>query len=72
MNIKEIVTENIAASTTGSGSIATADTGIGMLSRQGGSLLSGKYTRDPTPNTPLEYKKAKKHASGSFKNSIGN
>jgi hypothetical protein len=44
-----------------------------MLSRSGGSLLTGKYTTgsDPTPNTPKEYKR-NKHARGQFKNSIGN
>jgi hypothetical protein len=44
-----------------------------MLSRSGGSLLTGKYTTasDPTPNTPKEYKR-NKNARGQFKNSIGN
>jgi hypothetical protein len=45
---------------------------MGMLSRSGGSLLTGKYVTgsDPTPNTPKEYK-GNKHARGQFENSIG-
>ena len=60
------------ASTT-SGAIATVSQPMGMLSRSGGSLLTGKYTTesDPTPNTPKEYKR-NKHARGQFKNSISN
>jgi hypothetical protein len=46
---------------------------MGMVSRSGGSMLSGKYVTgsDPTPNTPKEYKR-NKHVSGRFKNSPGN
>ena len=46
---------------------------MGMLSRSGGSMLSGKYVTgsDPTPNTPKEYKR-NKNARGQFKNSISN
>ena len=60
------------ASTT-SGAIATVSQPMGMLSRSGGSLLTGKYTTesDPTPNTPKEYKR-NKNARGQFKNSISN
>ena len=44
-----------------------------MVSRSGGSMLSGKYVTgaDPTPNTPKEYKR-NKNARGQFKNSISN
>jgi hypothetical protein len=44
---------------------------MGMISRTGGSLLAGKYTDDPTPNTPKEYKR-NKNARGQFKNTPGN
>jgi len=46
---------------------------MGMVSRSGGSMLTGKYVTDsdPTPNTPKEYKR-NKHARGQFKNSISN
>ena len=67
MKIREIM-EN--ASTT-AGSIAPVSMALGTVSRNGGSLLSGKYTDDPTPNTPKEYKR-NKNARGQFKNSIGN
>ena len=63
------IRENVS---TTSGAIATVSQPLGMLSRSGGSLLSGKYTTDsdPTPNTPKEYKR-NKHARGQFENSIG-
>ena len=70
MLIKEIM-ENASVGATGSGSVATVATPMGMLSRSGGSLMSGKYTTDPTPNTPREYKR-NKNARGQFKNSISN
>jgi hypothetical protein len=63
--------EDISAGTSGSGSMATVSQPMGMVARSGGSLLTGKYSTDPTPNTPKEYKR-NKHARGQFKNSIGN
>lgn len=66
MKLREIVE---SAGTT-SGAIATVAQPLGWQSRAGGSLLSGKYTTDPTPNTPGRYKR-KNNASGQFKNSIG-
>ena len=64
--------ELIETASTVSGAIATVAQPLGgVVSRSGGSLLSGKYTVDPVPNTPLKYRK-KKHAGGKFKNSIGN
>ena len=58
--------------TTTAGSIATVSMPVGAVqTRNGGSLLSGKYSTDPTPNTPKEYKR-NKNARGQFKNSIGN
>ena len=73
MRASEIM-ENASAGATGAGSVATMAVPLGgMISRSGGSLLSGKYTTesDPTPNTPKEYKR-KKNARGQFKNSISN
>jgi len=66
MRAREFVAE-----TTTAGSIAPVSMPMGMVSRSGGSLLTGKYvtSSDPTPNTPKEYKR-NKHARGQFKNSI--
>ena len=66
MRAQEFITE-----TTTAGSIAPVSMAMGTVSRNGGSLLSGKYTTDPTPNTPKEYKR-NKNARGRFKNSPGN
>jgi hypothetical protein len=63
--------EFIAETGTTAGGIAPVSMPMGTVSRNGGSLLSGKYTNDPTPNTPKEYKR-NKHARGQFKNSISN
>lgn len=63
--------EFIAETGTTAGGIAPVSMAMGTVSRNGGSLLSGKYTNDPTPNTPKEYKR-NKHARGRFKNSPGN
>ena len=70
MRIKEIM-ESASAGATGAGSVAPVSMALGTQSRAGGSLLSGKYTTDPTPNTPKEYKR-NKNVSGRFKNSPGN
>jgi hypothetical protein len=54
------------------GGIAPVIVGLGrMQTRNSGSWLAGKYTNDPTPNTPKEYKR-NKNARGRFKNSPGN
>lgn len=66
MRAQEFITE-----TTTAGCVATVSMPLGTTSRNGGSLLSGKYTNDPTPNTPKEYKR-NKNARGRFKNSPGN
>ena len=65
--------QEFIAETTTSGSIAPVSMPMGTLSRNGGSMLTGKYvtSSDPTPNTPKEYKR-NKHARGQFKNSISN
>jgi len=72
MRMKEIM-ENVSVGGTSAGSMAPVESALGMQSRSGGSLLSGKYVTgsDPTPNTPKEYKR-NKHVSGRFKNSPGN
>ena len=67
MRAQEFITET----TTTAGSMAPVSMAMGTVSRNGGSLLSGKYTTDPTPNTPREYKR-NKNVSGRFKNSPGN
>ena len=72
MRMKEIM-ENASVCSTSAGAIAPVESALGMQSRSGGSMLSGKYVTgsDPTPNTPKEYKR-NKHVSGRFKNSPGN
>ena len=66
MRFREIIAE-----TTTSGAVATVAMPLGKTQTRGGSLMSGKYTTDPTPNTPKEYKR-NKNARGQFKNSISN
>jgi hypothetical protein len=72
MRASEIM-ETASAGASTAGGIAPVESALGMQSRSGGSLLTGKYTTgsDPTPNTPREYKR-NKHARGQFKNSISN
>ncbi len=72
MRAHEIV-ENASAGASSAGGIAPVAMPMGVVSRSGGSLLTGKYTTasDPTPNTPKEYKR-NKNARGQFKNSISN
>lgn len=54
------------------GNMAVVTQPMGMISRNGANMLSGKYSTDPTPNTPQEIKRFKQNARGQFKNSIGN
>ncbi len=64
----------IMESSTVSGGVATVPMPMGgVQTRNGGSLLTGKYVTDadPTPNTPKEYKR-NKHARGQFKNTPSN
>jgi hypothetical protein len=70
MRIREIM-ETASAGATSSGSVATVSSPLGMQTRTGGSLLSGKYTKASTPNTPMEYKR-NTSARRQFKNSPGN
>jgi len=69
MKVHEIM-ENASSGASTSGGMSPVVTPMGMISRTGGSLMTGKYTDDPTPNTPREYKR-NKNARGQFKNSIG-
>jgi hypothetical protein len=69
MRWREIV-ESTGATT--AGSVAVVAQPMGMISRNGANMLSGKYTTDPTPNTPREIKRFKQNARGQFKNSISN
>ena len=71
MRAREIMEDGASAGSTASGSIAPVSMAVGLQTRSGGSLLSGKYTTDPTPNTPKEYKR-NKHARRQFKNAPGN
>jgi hypothetical protein len=52
--------------------MAVAEQPMGIISRNGANLMAGKYTTDPTPNTPKELKRYKNNARGQFKNSISN
>jgi hypothetical protein len=70
MRFREIC-ETASAGATSAGSVAAVATPLGAVNtRNGGSMLSGKYTTDPTPNTPKEYKR-NKDARRQFKNSPG-
>ena len=67
MRAHEIM-EDASGGSTGSGSVAVVVQPMGMQTRQGGSMLSGKYTTDLTPNTPKEYKR-NKQPRAKFQNS---
>ena len=71
MRWREII-ESASAGATSAGSIAPVQSSLGMISRTGANMLAGKYTTDPTPNTPREMKRYKQNARGQFKNSISN
>ena len=65
--------ETASAGASCAGGIAPVESTLGAVqTRAGGSLLAGKYSTDPTPNTPPEIKRFKKNARGQFKNSISN
>ena len=67
MKVHEIM-EDVSSGGTGSGSMAVMVQPMGTQTRQGGSMLSGKYTTDLTPNTPKEYKR-NKQSRAKFQNS---
>lgn len=56
------IMENASVGASCAGGMAPTETSLGMVSRNGGSMLSGKYVTgsDPTPNTPKELKRYKK------------
>jgi len=56
MKMREIM-ETAGAIT--AGSMAPVSMPMGTITRNGGNLLSGKYTTDLTPNTPKEFKRKK-------------
>ena len=66
------IAESANAGATSAGSVAPVAQPMGMVSRNGANMLAGKYTTDPTPNTPREIKRFKQNARGQFKNSISN
>jgi hypothetical protein len=70
MRWREIV-ESASVGATCAGGMAPVESSLGIVSRNGANLMAGKYTTDPTPNTPKEYKR-NKNARGQFKNSISN
>jgi hypothetical protein len=60
MRAAEFIKEEASGGSTCSGVVATMAAPMGMIARNGGSFFSGKYTTDPTPNTPSYMKKGKK------------
>jgi hypothetical protein len=58
------IMETASAGTSCAGGVAPVAMPLGMIARNGGSMLSGKYvtSSDPTPNTPSWMKKLKKKA----------
>jgi hypothetical protein len=60
MRASEFIAENATAGATGSGSVATVAQPMGgMITRNGGSFFSGKYSNSAAPNTPAWMKKLK-------------
>lgn len=62
MRASEFILENATAGATASGSVATVAMPIGdVITRNGGSFFTGKYSNsaDPYPNTPAYMKKGK-------------
>jgi hypothetical protein len=60
LEILESASVGASVGATAAGSVAPVVTPLGIITRNGGNLLSGKYTTDPTPNTPKEYKRKKR------------
>jgi len=61
MRASEFIKEDASGGSTSAGSIAPVATPLGgTISRNPNSFFSGKYTTDPTPNTPSYMKKGKK------------
>jgi hypothetical protein len=63
MRASEFIAENASVASTTAGSIAPVAMPLGgIITRNGGSFFSGKYSNsaDPYPNTPAYMKKGKK------------
>ena len=63
MRASEFIAENASVASTTAGSIAPVAQPLGgVITRNGGSFFSGKYSNsaDPYPNTPAYMKKGKK------------
>jgi hypothetical protein len=56
----ETASGGASSGATTAGSVAVLAQPMGMITRNGGNMLTGKYTTDPTPNTPKEYKRKKR------------
>ena len=56
MKMREIM-ETASAGSTTAGAMAPANVGMAMIRRTGSGLLTGKYTTEPTPNTPARFKR---------------
>lgn len=56
MRAQEFIKEDGTGTTTGSVATVAMPMG-GMITRNGGSFFSGKYTNDPFPNTPKSMRK---------------
>jgi len=61
MRAKEFISETTAGAT-GSGSVAVVTQPMGTVSRSGGNLLTGKYTKEPFANTPQWMRKGRRRA----------
>ena len=59
MRAREFIKEDGSGTTAGGIAVMATPLG-GPIARTGGSFFSGKYTTDPTPNTPVGYKKYKR------------
>ena len=61
MRAQEFIKENASVGATSSGNFATVATPIGgVIRRATDSFFAGKYSNEPTPNTPDSYKTYKK------------
>ena len=61
MKINDIINEDASAGATSSGSVATVAVPLGgVIARNPQSLFYGKYTNEPTPNTPAAKKTQKR------------
>jgi hypothetical protein len=62
MRAHEFIKEDASAGSSCAGSVAVVTQPMGMISRSGTSMLTGKYATDLTPNTPDWMKKFKMKA----------